>query len=365
MSKQSNIAVVSLVLITSGVAGFMYWKNMQQSAMPQGFPPAVISATDVKTERWQPSLQSVGSLVAINGINVSTEVNGIVSEIAFTSGQPVEKNQILIKLDDAVDKAALEALRSERRLAEVQFKRASNLLKKSVTSKSTFDEAKAHFDAASARVKQQEAIIDRKIIRAPFAGLSGIRMVNLGQYIEAGNPLVSLQVLDPVYVDYTLPERYVMRVKTGQTVKLKMDAIPDKIFSGEISAVNPGIDVGSRTLKARATLANPDNLMRPGMFAQVETITDEAKTVLTLPNTAISFNTYGNYVFVINKNEAGMSMVKRTLIQSGETRNGRVAISGLQAGTQVVRTGLVKLRDGMPVKIDNSVQLNDAEIEGE
>ena len=365
MSKRLGTATLSLVFIAAGVAGYMYWKNVQQAAMQQEFPPAVISATEVKTELWQPSLQSVGSLVAINGIDVSTEVNGVVREIAFTSGEPVEKDQILIKLDDSVDKAALEALRTERRLAELQFNRASNLLKKSVSSKSEFDEAKAHFDAAAARVQQQEAIINRKVIRAPFSGLSGIRQVSLGQFIEAGDPIVSLQALDPVYVDYALPERYMTRIKTGQVIKIKLDAVPDRIFGGEVSAVNPGIDVGSRTLKVRATLANPDNIMRPGMFAQVETITDNAQSVLTLPQTAISFNTYGNFVFTLIKNEAGMIFAKRSLVETGEVRDGRVAIKGLQAGTQVVRTGLVKLRDGMPVMIDNNVELNDAEIKGE
>jgi membrane fusion protein (multidrug efflux system) len=247
----------------------------------------------------------------------------------------------------------------------VQFRRASDLLKKRVTSKSEYDEAKARYDAARARVKQQEAVIKRKVIRAPFAGQAGIRQVDLGQFIEAGDPIVGLQALDPIYADYSLPERYLTRVKPGQVVKVQLDAIPGRAFSGEVSAVNSGIDTGTRTLKVRATLANVDSIMRPGMFAQVETITGEARQVLTLPRTAISFNTYGNFVFVINKNDAGMPVVRRTPVETGETRQGRVVVTGLPAAVQVVRTGLVKLRDGMPVKIDNQVELNDAEIDGE
>lgn len=366
MSKRWITTISFLVIVSIGFAGFMYWQKMQQqAAAPQGFPPSVIAATEVTQENWQPSLQSVGSLMATNGINVSTEVNGIVSEIVFTSGQQVEKGQVLIRLDDAVDEAALDALHAESKLAQVQFNRARDLLKDRVISKSEYDEAEARFDAARARAKQQEAVIKRKIIRAPFSGLAGIRLVNLGEFIEAGNPIVSLQALDPIYVDYTLSERYLSRMKTGQLVNIQLDAIPDRIFTGEISALNPGIDTGTRTLKIRATLENPDKLMRPGMFAKVETITDDAQPVLTLPRTAISFNTYGNFVFVINKNEQGMLMVKRTPIETGEIRNGRVAIKGLQEGTQVVRTGLVKIRDGMPVTIDNKVELNDAEIKGE
>ena len=366
MSKKWISTLSFLVLIAITVAGFFYWQHLQQqAAAPQAFPPSVISATEVSQEHWQPSLQSVGSLVATNGIKVSTEVSGIVSDIVFTSGQPVGKGQVLIRLDDSVDEAALDALRAESKLAEVQFKRARDLLRDRVISKSEFDEAEARFDAARARAKQQEAIVKRKVIRAPFAGLAGIREVSLGQFIEAGNPMLGLQALDPIFVDYTLPERYLTRVKSGQQVQVQLDAIPEQQFTGEVVAVDSGVDTGTRTLKIRATLANPDNLLRPGMFADVETIIGDAEPVLTLPRTAISFNTYGNFVFVINKNEQGMHMVKRTPIETGDVREGRVMVKGLTVGTQVVRTGLVKLRDGMPVNIDNKVMLNDAEIKGE
>ena len=361
MSKQMKIVLGTLLVITAAVAGC----TKQQGGKSGGFPPAVVAATEVKQENWQPALQSVGSLVATNGINVSTEVNGIVSEIVFTSGQPVEQGQVLIKLDASVDNAALEALRAERRLAKIQFDRARDLLKKHVSSKSEYDEAEARFDAATARVKQQEEVIKRKVIRAPFTGLAGIRQVDLGQYFEAGSPIVGLQALDPIYIDYTLPERYITRIKPGQTVKLQLDAIPNQAFTGQVTAVNSGVDTGTRTLKIRATLVNPDNILRPGMFAEVETITGEGKPVLTLPRTAISFNTYGNFVFVINKNAEGPPTVKRTSVETGEVREGRVVVKGLQQGVQVVRAGLVKLRDNIPIKIDNQVELNDAEIPGE
>lgn len=364
MSKRPLIIVVVIIAVL--VAGWYFWSGKQQPGMQGGgFPPSVIAATEVQQESWLPSLSSVGSLVAINGIDVSTEVNGIVSDIVFDSGKPVEKDQTLIKLDDSVDVAALDALRADRRLAEIQFNRAKDLFSKRVMSKSEFDEAEARFDAAKARVKQQEAIVKRKVIRAPFAGLAGIRKVNLGQYVEAGNPIVSLQALDPIYIDYTLPERYLTQIKPGQAVNIKLDAIPDKAFSGEVTAINSGVDTGTRTLKIRATLSNADGVMRPGMFAQVQTITGEAQPVLTLPRTAISFNTYGNFIFVINKSDDGKLSVKRTAVDTGDTREGRVVVKNLTAGTQVVRTGLVKLRDGAPVTIDNQVKLDDKEIKGE
>ena len=367
MSKRTSSIIIVIIVLLAVIGAYLYWQHSQQMAgKPQGFPPSVIAATEVKQENWEPSLQSVGSLVATNGINVSTEVNGIVSDVIFTSGQPVEKGQILIKLVDTVDMAALDALRAERKLSEVKFTRAKDLLKKRVVSKSEYDEAEASFDAATARVKQQEAVIDRKIIRAPFAGLAGIRQVDLGQYLEAGNPIVSLQALDPIFVDYTLPERYLTRVKPEQVVNIKLDALPGQTFSGTVTAVNSGVDTGTRTLKVRATLANSDHQMRPGMFAEVQTITGAPQPVLTIPRTAVSFNTYGDFVFVINKNDKGMLVVKRTPIETGDVREGRVEVTkGLQAGDQVVRAGLVKLRDGAPVKIDNQVKLDDAEVKSE
>jgi membrane fusion protein (multidrug efflux system) len=364
MSKRNIYLSAAVIVIVAAVWYFMPGKQAANQK-GGGFPPSVVSATEVAQENWLPSLSSVGSLVAVNGISVSTEVSGIVSEIIFESGTAVNKDQILIKLDDSVDLAALEALRAERKLTEIQFNRAKDLYGKKVTSKSEFDETEARFDAAKARVKQQEAIVKRKVIRAPFDGLAGIRQVDLGQYIEAGNPIVSLQSLDPIYVDYTLPERYLNQIKPGEVVNVRLDAVPDKVFTGNVSAVNSGVDTGTRTLKVRATLANPDRLLRPGMFAQVQTITGEAQPVLTLPRTAISFNTYGNFIFVINKSDDGKLSVKRTAVETGETREGRVVVKGLSAGTQAVRTGLVKLRDGAPVTIDNKVELKDAEIKGE
>ncbi|MGD8236066.1 MAG: efflux RND transporter periplasmic adaptor subunit [Chromatiales bacterium] len=364
-SRNTTIILVALVVIVAA-GGYYFWQQAQQPAGgPKGPPPSTVSSTEVATEQWQPVLTSVGSLVAVNGIDVSSEVNGIVSEIAFESGQEVQKDQVLIRLDDSIDIAALEALQADQALAKVQFNRVKGLFEKSVTSKSEFDEAEARFDAARARVRQQEAVIKRKIIRAPFPGLAGIRKVDIGEFIEVGDAIVSLQQLDPIYVDYTLPERYLARIKKGQAVTASFDAVPDKTFSGTVSAVDSGIDIGTQTLKVRATLDNAEGLLRPGMFAQVETVTGEARPVLTLPRTAISFNTYGNVVYVINRGEEDALTVKRTPVKTGEVREGRVAVENLETGTEVVRTGLVKLRDGAAIKIDNSVALDDAEITGE
>ena len=367
MKMRLVIAIVALLVLLGGIFGIKQWQWLtMQAQMSQPLPPAVVATAKVELESWRPTLQSVGTLVAINGIDVSTEVNGIVKEIVLQSGQPVEQNEVLIRLDDAVDKAALDALRAERKLDEIQFNRSKDLLKKRVISKSEYDEAQARFDAAKARVKQQKEIIKRKVIRAPFTGLVGIRQVDVGQYIEAGNPIVSLQALDPIYVDYTLPERFLYQVAVKQEVEVKIDAIPGEVFSGKVSALDPGISRGTRTLNVRAILSNQDGRLRPGMFAEVHTLQAEAQQVLTIPRTAINYNTYGDFIFLVQSQQNGMLSVKRLQVETGEVREGRVVIrKGLAHGDQVVRAGLVKLRDGMPIKIDNSVELDDARVASE
>lgn len=363
MTKR-NAGILLLIVIAISLAIYFWFARSDNSSQASGRPPAVISSARVEQVNWRPALESAGSIVAVNDIQLSTEVNGMVSEIIFQSGQPVDKGNVIIKLDDAVDIAALDALSADQRLAEIQFRRAKDLLKKRVMSQSEYDEASARFDAAKARVKQQQAIISRKRIIAPFSGIAGIRQVSLGEYIEAGQPIVSLQSIDPVYVDYSLPERYVSRLQTGQLVQVKVDAMPERVFEGRVIALNSGIERGTRSLRVRALLENPEALLRAGMFAQIKTITAEAEEFLVLPRTSISFNPYGNYVYIIRSSEQG-NTVERMAVELGEVRDGLVVIKGLPAGTEVVRTGLVKLRDGMAVKIDNQVSLNDAEISGE
>jgi membrane fusion protein (multidrug efflux system) len=367
MQKRLILVIVILVLLLGTIFGIKFWQVRKQAAMmAQPRPPATVATTQVQQENWRPTLHSVGSLVAINGIAVTTEVAGLVSQIQFESGAPVKQGDVLLHLDDTVDEAALEALRAERRLAEIKFTRAKDLLKRKVISKSEYDEASATFDAATARMKQQEAVIQRKSIRAPFSGRLGIREVNLGQYLEPGNPIVMLQALDPIYVDYTLPERYLPRIGTGQEVQIQVDALPGETFTGEISAIDSGIDIGTRTVKLRATLANADGKLQPGMFAKVQTLAPETLSVLTIPRTAVSYNTYGDFVYLVVKNDKGQSIVKRQQITTGESRKGRVVVTkGLEAGQEVVRAGLVKLRDGMPIQSNNSVELQDDKVSQE
>jgi membrane fusion protein (multidrug efflux system) len=366
MAKRISIVIVVLLLIFGGIFGFKFLQIRQMmSQMSQPRPPATVASSEVRIEQWQPTLQAIGSLVAVNGIEVSSEVDGVISEIHFESGQQVQRGDPLVRLDDNVDRAALEALRAAARLAEVQFKRATELLPKKAVSKSSYDESKAAYEAALALVHEQQARVARKTIRAPFSGLVGLRLADLGQFLKAGAAIVRLESLDPLYVDYSLPERYLPRLALDQQVRIRVDALPDETFTGTLTAMDAGIDEGTRSIKLRATISNTDGRLRPGMFAEVETLQGETTEVLTVPRTAISFNTYGNFAFVIEQQD-GKQVVKRRQLTTGDIREGRVVIrEGLQAGEQVVRAGLVKLRDGQAVQIDNSVELKDAEVSHE
>jgi membrane fusion protein (multidrug efflux system) len=368
MAKRILLVLGVLIVIFGGIAGLKYLQiqgMIKQFSQPR--PPATVASVAVLAEQWRPRLQAVGSLVAVNGIEVSSEVDGIVAAIHFTSGKRVAEGEPLLRLDDTVDRAALEALRAAARLAEVQFKRASDLLPKKAVSQSTYDEAKAAYDAALAKVVEQRSIVARKTIKAPFSGELGIRKVDLGQFLKAGTAIVRLEALDPMYVDYSLPERYLPRLAVGQQVNVAVDALPGETFNGKITALESGIDEGTRSIMVRAQLANPDGHLRPGMFAEVKTLQDEFQNVLTVPRTAVSFNTYGDFVYLMEATDKeGQWTVNRHQISTGDTREGRVVITrGLAAGDTVVRAGLVKLRDGMTVQVNNSVKLDDAGVSHE
>ena len=360
-------SILLLILLFAIFGSLFYLKSQQMVQMQQQMaaprPPAVIATAEAVLESRQPTLRSVGSLVAINGIDVSSEVAGIVSRIRFTSGNTVKQGEALIELDATVDKAELTALRADQRLAELEFKRIKDLLPKKVVSPSDYDQAQAKFQSAQARVEKQEAVVARKTIRAPFPGLLGIRRIDLGQYLNAGEGIVPLQVLDPLHVDYTLPERYFRQLHIGQPVQITLTMLQGEDFKAEISAIDAAITEGTRSIKLRATLPNPDGRLRPGMFVEVHTLVGEVEQVVTVPQTAISFNSYGSAVMVVKEGENGQLVVQSRQVKPGAVQNGRVEInSGLVAGEQVVRSGHNKLRPGQAVTIDNSIKLDDTGV---
>ncbi|NIR32008.1 MAG: efflux RND transporter periplasmic adaptor subunit [Gammaproteobacteria bacterium] len=359
MVKRLIIVLLLLGLVFGGIFGWKHHQAQQQAAQASAPPPpATIAATEVRTESWQPYLFAVGSLVATQGIHVTNEVAGQVEKIHFQSGQVVTEGEPLLQLDDSVDRAELAGLVAQRRLAEIRFKRITELLQKNVVPKADYDEAQANLDNASAQVASQRRRIEEKQIQAPFAGLLGIREVDIGEYLAAGARIVPLQALDPIYVDYSLPEQNFARLSAGQSVRLTVKAYPKRTFQGRIEAINPGIDPGTRSVRIRAVLDNPGHHLRPGMFAEVRTLLPERANVLTLPRTAITYAPYGDSVFVIEEADGDL-VVQRRQVQTGEVREGRVEIvQGLEAGERVVAAGQVKLRNGQRVRIDNSVELD-------
>lgn len=355
------------ILLGAIFGGIYYLKQQQNEEMarmqsaPQ--PPASVGATIARLERWQPAVRSIGSLEAVNGIAVTTEVAGVVRSFDFVSGQRVAEGDVLLRLDDTVDQAALNGLVSDRELARTQFERASELSSRRAISQSEIDETRFRYEGIQARVREQQARVARKTIRAPFDGLLGLRLVDLGEFLSPGDDIVRLQALDPIYVDYSVPEKEFPNLRAGQQVVVRVTAYPDREFVGSLTAIESGIDEGTRSIRVRATLDNQDGALRPGMFAEVRTLRELQRDVVTVPRTAISFNTYGDYVFVINEDEAGDLKVSRRGVAIGSVREGRVeVISGLADGDRVVRAGLLKLRDGQSVVIDESVELDDADI---
>lgn len=359
MIKRLFLVLFLLALLFAGIFGWKYLQGQKmaaRAAMPP--PPATIAATTVQTDRWQTSLTAVGSLVASQGVSVSSEIAGQVIEIDFKSGQSVTKNDLLVKLDDDVDKAELASLVAAKKLAELQFKRTSDLIKDKLVSRADFDSAKAGLDSARALVASKQASIRKKTIRAPFSGQLGIRQINLGQYLGPGTDIVTLQSLQPIYAEFSLPERYLSQLSVDQAIEIHVQAYADKKFAGHIQAISPLIESGSRSIRIRATLENPDLLLRPGMYAEVRVVLPGSRDVLTLNNGAISYNPYGDTVFVIEASDTGQ-VVQRKQIKTGTVRNGRIEIlSGLTAGDRVVSAGHNKLRNGQAVKIDNSIELN-------
>ncbi|MDS1311088.1 efflux RND transporter periplasmic adaptor subunit [Marinobacter xiaoshiensis] len=352
------IAIIFLGVVLGGIFGYKFYQFGQMGEMlskPQ--PPAEIAATVARTESWTPSIKAVGSIKAVNGIEVANEMPGVIETINFESGDVVKQGDILIRLNTAIDEAAVRTRRAEAQLAEQEFKRISDLLPKRAVSQSQYDESKANFDAASARVNEAEAQLSKKIIRAPFNGTLGIRMVDQGEYIPTGTPIVEINMLDPIYVDFTLSEKNLQGVARGYSVVATVAAVPEQEFEGKVSAINTSVNPETRTVRVRATLSNPQKLLRPGMFATIQTLQPNDNEVVTVPRTAVSYNTYGDFVFVIEENDEGELTVNRRSVSTGQTRDTYVAIlSGLEAGEKVVSKGLLRLRAGQKVKIQDEGQ---------
>lgn len=353
MIKRFFLLLILSLLIFGGLFGWKFFqirKSANNFKMPS---PAVVAVTEVKQTLWQPYLNTVGSLIAVSGIDVSNEIAGKVKAIYFNSGEFVERGQKLVDLDSSIDDAELKGLKAEQQLAQVRFDRSEKLIAKHYVSNSDYDQNIALLSQAKALVAAKQEIIKKKQILAPFSGELGIRMVNIGQYLAAGSAIVPLQTLAPIYADFMVPEAHLASLHSGQQLILTVQSYPDKEFTGEITAINPLVDVGTRTVKIRATLKNEELALRPGMFADIKLLLSEKRGVLTLPDTAITYNPYGDSVFAIKPDKTGL-IAQLKQVTTGETRDGRVEIvKGLSAGERIVSAGQVKLRNGMAVTIDD------------
>lgn len=352
MFKRLVLVAVAIALVGGGIYYLQQGRAAgRQAAMAGGPPPAAVTAIDVERTPWSRRIEASGDLSAVQDVALASEVPGKVVEIAFESGATVEDGETLLRLDDADDRAQLASLRADLELAELEDQRLSGLRGSAAFSQSQLDRARAQVASLKAQVDRQQVLIGRKRIRAPFDGVLGIRRVSLGDIVAPGSPIVRLQSLDPIYVDFTVPERVRGSVSPGQRLKLSVAAWPGETFAGTLSVVSTDVDVRSRTLTLRGELANPEGRLQPGMFATVHLILSGEEPVLTLPRTAVSFFAYGESVFVIEEAEGGL-IVHRRPVKVGRTRGERVEIvSGLEAGQRVVHTGHMKLREGARIEI--------------
>ena len=363
MFKRLLIVIVFSLLVFGGLFGTKVLQIQTAMASRQMPPPPVVAVSEVIEETWRPSLSAVGSLETSAGIQVSNEVAGMVKAFHFKSGDKVNEGQLLLELDTSTDQADLDRLQAAQWLAKVNFDRVRKLIDKKLSSQSDYDEAQALLSGARASVALQRALLEKKRIKAPFTGRLGIRQVSQGEYLPVGTDIVSLDALDLMYADFSLPERSLAKLAIGQTVRVRVQAYPDQLFEGVIAAITPAVDVGTRSIKIRADLSNPDEKLQPGMFAYVEVLMRNEQKVLTLPDTAVTYNPYGEYVYVLESSDEGHKTVYRQ-VETGSTREGRVEIiKGLEAGERVVSAGQVKLRNDMAVQIDTKPAPGEREAE--
>ena len=363
MTKRMVIMLIAVAIVFGGIFGFQAFK----AAMIKKFmssmqaPPQTVSATKADLSPWQPQIEAVGGLRAVKGADLSLEVSGVVDSISFNSGDDVKQGAVLLKLRSDDDTAKLESLQATAVLSELTYERDLKQFKIQAVSQATLDSDKANLKNAKAQVAQQQAILDKKTLRAPFAGHLGIRAVDLGQYLSAGTTIVTLQALDPVFMDFFVPQQSVDRIRIGAAVTVKIDAFKDETFPGEISAINPKVEASSRNLQIRATLKNPDHKLLPGMYATVDMVSGAPENYITLPQTAITYNPYGDTVYVVDDKGAGADgkpqlVVRQTFVTTGPTRGDQVAVlKGVSAGQTVVTAGQIKLHNGSPVLINNAI----------
>ena len=352
-------AVLSLFFVLVDIKTLQIHK--MTSGGQGGMPPTTVTSAEVKQENWPPLLSAIGSVSAVQGATISSELLGTVAEVGFESGAMVKKGDLLVRFDTSAEEAQLRSADADTELAKADFERARDLATRKVISKAELDTAESKFKQKTAMTENMRAIIAKKTMQAPFDGIAGIRMVNIGQMVKAGDQIVPLQSLDPVYVDFALPQQRLADLSTGLEVNMHTDAFLGRVFRGTLTAINSAVDVATRNVTLQATFPNSDHKLRPGMFAKVDVVLPRKEAVLAIPATAIAYAPYGDSVFVIEKKKDEKTgkesqVIRQQFIRTGETRGDFVTVTqGLKAGDTVVSSGVFKLRNGMPVVINNEL----------
>ena len=388
--KRLIIVIVAVAILFGLLIGFNTFKGIMigKFMKSMGNPPQTVSTMTAAYQEWQPHVDAVGNVRAVHGADLAFDVAGLVESVDVKSGADVKKGQVLIKLVDADDRAKLESLKATAQLARLTADRSKQQLAVQAISKAQYDADMANLKSAQANAAAQQALVDKKTLRAPFAGRIGIITANPGQYINVGTTVVTLQQLDPVYVDFTVPQSSLNELQVGGKVEVTADAFKDKTFTGNVSATDPKIDLSTRNVGVEATVSNPDKLLVPGMFTRVAVDSGATQRYLTLPQTAISYAPYGDTVFVVHEgvppetgadgqpakakssakasasqgkaskdNKGPSHYVQQVVVTVGQTRGDQVAIeSGIKQGDVIVTSGQLKLKNGTPVNINNKVQ---------
>ena len=358
------ILMLTVTTLIIGALGFVKFRQIQ-TAIAEGAafqpPPEAVTTVVAGHESWPSTLAAIGTLAAVQGVTVSADLAGIVDHIAFDSGKGVQAGDVLVRLDTRQEQAQLAAVEAERDLARVNFDRMQGLVDQGAISRADYDRAAAEQKQTEARVGEIRATIDRKTIRAPFSGILGIRKVNLGQYLDGGDPVVPLQALHPIYVNFGVPQQQAGQVRMGHTVRVSTDDLAGIEFSGRVTAIDAVVDEATRNVQIQATVPNPVGKLRPGMFVQAEVRLGATRSVITLPASAISYAPFGDSVYIVTdlKDPNGQSYrgVRQQFVKLGGARGDQIAVlAGVNPGDEVVTSGVFKLRNGAAVLINNTVR---------
>ena len=363
MVKRMLLMLAAVVVLLGGLAFVKYHQVQTAVAASQSFapPPEAVTSIVAKQTAWPNTISVIGTMEAVHGVTVSADLPGTVAKINFESGKSVKAGDILVELDTRQERAQLASLQAQHELSDLNYDRAKNLANAGVVSRQDYDRANADQRQTEANVAEIKATIDRKIIRAPFSGILGLRKVNLGQYLAAGAAIVSLQSLDPIYVDFGVPQEAALKVQVGRQLVVTSDDLPGRQFHGQVTALDSLVDQTTRNIQVQATLRNFGSKLRPGMFVQVDATSGAPGNFITLPSSSINYAPYGDSVFIITdlKDPKGQTYrgVRQQFVKVGSSRGDQVAIlSGVNPGEEVVTSGVFKLRNGAAVQVNNKVK---------